>query len=1030
MHSRKPKLNQLKMIALLSCCLPIGAAQATDLLTKPNPTPVLSALGNKAELVDIGEMEVFVRLAEQPVVGWRNARVEAGAEAPDSEAQKNYAAALSQQLEVLSGQLSAMGATELSRLRVGDNGIRVKVDMSQLDQIRGLTGVVAVTKVTQYTPDLTKSVPWIGASAVQSSGNSGEGVSIAIIDSGVDYLHANFGGSGDPFEYAANDKNVIEPGTFPTARVIGGYDFAGPTYDARDPLLVPIPDADPLDVGGHGSHVAGIAAGSGVPGVIGIGVAPEASIVALKVFGDAGGSTSLVSDAIEYALDPNGDGDTSDHVDVINMSLGSFYGSPDDPSAVASQNAADMGIVVVASAGNDGPIPYITGSPAVGQSVVSVASSLSGGETTGIDVNGTSYESVEGAGPVLIADGAITGNLAIPSDGANAAGCNPITDDFSNQVAFIIRGGCDFNVKYLNAQAAGATAIVVYNDGTAPDRVAPIIMGGVSAAATIPGTMISSFDGIAIVNDLTGSPQIATLDAAISAQGNFGDTISSFSSLGPARGGSGFKPDITAPGSAIVSAGVGTGAGPLTLGGTSMSAPHVAGVSALLLAENPELTPEGVKAILQNSTVAAVPDGTIGPAQALSRQGTGVVRADKAVTLTSYATPGGVSFGRVNPDKNTRRKVDVKLVNLSEDFRSYSVTHIPNQSFPGVEVQCPRTVHIAGDRHSHKHSSKSRKHSSKGKYAKNRHGKSHKHYTKSKNYRGKWASNKLTSKNVEIKLKMDPSVGPYDDAFNSQVEVDGWCVFDDGIDQLRVGYTAVVDPASNMKVRSEDAMVTINNRGASVGWAEGFTLAAEDGLLLDDSFNAIKAIGYRSNSYAALGDLIEFGIASEKIWESFATAEIDIFIDVDHDGVDDAILVVADFNEDGLPITAVFPQGAGLFSAGVDYNDGAAVLTFFSKLDAPLGPNFGFLPAGDTDFDFTVVFFDITTGEYDVQFGTIDLANEVIPAASTFGLAPDDSATLPVSGSGDMLWLFQNNEAKKGRTGRQAQVVSVPVAGN
>ena len=103
------------------------------------------------------------------------------------------------------------------------------------------------------------------------------------------------------------------------------------------PAPCPQPDPDPLDGNGHGSHVAGTAAGIGVPGSVGPGVAPGAELYALKVFGDAGGTTDVTSLAIEWAMDPNGDGDMSDHLDVINMSLGSPFGEPDDPSAISTQ---------------------------------------------------------------------------------------------------------------------------------------------------------------------------------------------------------------------------------------------------------------------------------------------------------------------------------------------------------------------------------------------------------------------------------------------------------------------------------------------------------------------------------------------------------------------------------------------------------------------------------------------------------------------------------------------------------------------
>ena len=85
----------------------------------------------------------------------------------------------------------------------------------------------------------------------------------------------------------------------------------------------------------------------------------------------------------------------------------------------------------------------------------------------------------------------------------------------------------------------------------------------------------------------------------------------------------------------------------------------------------------------------------------------------------------------------------------------------------------------------------------------------------------------------------------------------------------------------------------------------------------------------------------------------------------------------------------------------------------------------GFLPPGDTDFDYTAFFIDLRNGSFDVQTGSVDLAAEIVPDFNSFGIFPDTEVVVPVSGTGQMLWLFQNNEAKKGKGKNQAEIVNV-----
>ena len=157
--------------------------------------------------------------------------------------------------------------------------------------------------------------------------------------------------------------------------------------------MPPTPDDNPLDCNGHGSHVAGTLAGygeatrrldvhrdlrhdaGGRPDADRARASrPGATIVPLKVFGCAqNATTDLVAEALDWAADPNGDGNPSDHLDIVNMSLGSNYTSPQDPDAVAASNAADLGIVVVAAAGNGGDVYDGGGSPGNSPDAIDVA---------------------------------------------------------------------------------------------------------------------------------------------------------------------------------------------------------------------------------------------------------------------------------------------------------------------------------------------------------------------------------------------------------------------------------------------------------------------------------------------------------------------------------------------------------------------------------------------------------------------------------------------------------------------------------
>lgn len=554
--------------------------------------------------------EFFLQLNIPSVSKYVNDEVKLGLTKPNDDEEKKHAKEVKTQQDSLRETLKSLDVEVLSTMRVGVNGFRVKAKLGVISNLLLIPGVKSVSPIAVHRPSIAKSVTWLNTPEIWDQFGTGKNITIAIIDTGIDYLHANLGGNGLGSDYANNDKSIIEAGSFPTAKVIGGYDFAGANYNAADPLnSIPQPDMDPLDGDGHGTHVAGIAAGEGVPDKIGAGIAKSASLYALKVFGDTAGATTLTADAIEWAMDPNGDGSTEDHVDVINLSLGSPFGSPNEPSTIAVQNASELGIIVVAAAGNEGNVPYVVGSPAIATDAIAVAASIPGPQTAqGFQVHA----------PAAIAGNYVAqqANFTLALDNSNSVlgdliladpidGCMPFSNAaaITGQIVLIQRGTCNFDLKGSHAEQAGASAFVVYNNQA---NAGPITMAG-DLYVNIPGLMIGTDDGELIASSLTQSETVtASLDINNQvATPELDDTIASFSSRGPGHGGSTFKPDLTAPGAGIVSSAVGSGDGALSLSGTSMSSPHVAGLAALMRSIFNKLKPTEIKALLQNGSVFA-----------------------------------------------------------------------------------------------------------------------------------------------------------------------------------------------------------------------------------------------------------------------------------------------------------------------------------------------------------------------------------------------------------------------------------------
>lgn len=595
----------------------------------------------------------------------------------------------------------APGARMLSSSQMVLNGVFLDVDASMIEELAKDRDVMRISRVRDYEMDLSETVPYIGAAAVQAAGYDGAGVSVAVLDSGIDYYHAALGGAGNPAEYAADDPTIREPGTFPTAKVVDGYDFVGSVWPGG-PIL---PDPDPLDDGpaaGHGTHVADIIGGS-------LGVAPGVDLYAVKVCSSVSSSCAGISliQGMEFAVDPDGDGDPSDAVDVINMSLGSTYGQPfDDDLSQAVEGATALGVLTVASAGNSADKPYVTGTPSAADTALSVAQTqVPSAALQLITADGFDAPAVFQAwsAPLVAAE---TGPLQY-GDGAggNLDGCAPFAaGSLSGQIVLVDRGACFFTTKIFNiGNAGGLVGIIGLIAPGAP------FSGGFSdpgGPITIPGFMVSQVDSNAL-KAVAAAGGSATVDPN-NILPLVGQMVGS-SSRGPQNENTTLiKPEIGAPG-ASVSANAGTGTGTGAFGGTSGAAPMVAGSAALLIqASGHSRGPLEIKAALMNNGDTNIDTDPFSGLAPITRIGGGEVRVDAAVSAPAAAwqdggTAGALSFGFDDSSKETQTfHTKVRVRNYSNSDIEYGIApgfrYADDEASGAVSVSVPSKVKVKAGR--------------------------------------------------------------------------------------------------------------------------------------------------------------------------------------------------------------------------------------------------------------------------------------------------------------------------------------------
>ena len=993
-----------------------------------------------------GSVDVWVSLEQNSVAAERAALAESsgmataqGGELAKAMGAVRKAAAdhrqrIGESQAALASNIASVGGRELARVQVAHNAIAVRIDASQLSQLAALPGVAMVRPVLDYQMTLSETVPYVGGTAVHASGRDGTGVTVAVLDSGIDYTHRNLGGPGTAAAYAAaygaspaDPLNTTLDGLFPTAKVIAGFDFVGESWP-NTPLLAP--DPDPIDFGGHGTHVADIIAGQSLDGLH-KGMAPGAKLVAVKVCSAVATSCSGIAllQGMDFALDPNGDGDTADAVDIINMSLGSDYGQIEDDLSLASTNAVKLGVIVVASAGNGGNKPYIVGSPSTAPGVISVAQTqVPSAQAIPLVVNTPAaiagvYRNTATLDFAPVGAG-VTGDVVFVGRGCPAGsidGSNP--DDAyavspAGKIALIDRGACAVSLKVDRAAKAGATGVLI--GLVAPGDAISFSYGG--GDTFVPSLVIQQSLSNSIKTQLATQTVNVTISPAFAIP--LVGSMASSSSRGPSISGQSIKPEIGAPG-ASVSAEVGTGTGETAFSGTSGASPMVAGAAALMVQAYPNRSPEKIKAMLMNSaetlvyTNPALLPGELAP---ITRIGAGELRVDRAIAQTAVAwnratKSAALSFGALEVESHMVVERTLRVENFANTERLFTITpsfrYANDEASGAVKVQVKSRVRVSAHGH----------------------------------------------EDVDVKLIIDPSKLPTwtlnggsqggNGAALNGPEYDGYITLTAGSEKLSVPWHVLPRKAAEtdaeLKQRGKPGpTVKLRNKGAEFGEYDVFSLIGVSKKIPrselpgpGDNFAVIdmRSVGVRHlpNSLTGIGfDLLEFAINTNgRRAHPNYPAEFDIYLDTTGDGVADFVVFNAEnggFGATGQNVTFLANlatnTATAFFFTDADLNSGNVIMTVpMPAMGLATGTTVG-IDVFAFDNYFSGALTDEITGMRFTpgipRFGVVGLPFGSVPSKGSADLGVT-TATLPDTLSSELglLMMYRRN------AGREADAVRI-----
>ncbi len=663
---QNPRIARRLATLAAAGALALGAVAATPVhAANPNTGGTTKATG-------VDKTSVIVQLsgdslATSTQVGRAKGRVDLG-----NAKTKNVQAQLAQQRNALRAWLKANApkAQVTGEYDLALNGVAVRLNGTSVDTIKKAPGVVTVAFQNTYTPAATDPdlalidalAGWADASATSDKDTpstwAGYGVQVGVIDTGIDATHPCFADEGFPTTKQLGDTK------YTNNKVIASRVFNNKLNQSK---------YDSQAIQEHGTHVAGTiacnlltpanVAGADIP-YDPSGVAPGAQLGSYVVFpGDVESArTEDIANAMEAAF--------KDGMDVINLSLGGNAHGNQDLGTVMIDNLDKAGVVMAVSAGNEGPGYMTIGSPGSAERALTAGAS-SVGHYVGLPIkNGGSEVTVGAIGDYAVPETDLTAPLGVVKDGtALALGCAPLEESLTGKIALISRGTCTFATKIWNAQQAGAVGAIIVNS-VAGD---PSAMGGDGVYdPTIPAVM-APLDAKPDLMDLDGDPVTLGADKAYKATGN-DNILMGFSSWGPVDVSFRVKPDVVAPGGNVLSSipqalcdndSEGCWA---FLSGTSMAAPHLAGMATVVRAAHPSWDAWAVRSAIINT---ATRDGVLRtnaittPETDVQKVGSGLANLPAAVNASLVLSQPSVSFGAVASGSGKALTQTITVTNVS-----------------------------------------------------------------------------------------------------------------------------------------------------------------------------------------------------------------------------------------------------------------------------------------------------------------------------------------------------------------------------